>query len=61
MKNTRKTATLFLFSFLLMLGACQQGQKKETSEPESTKQQLVERITPPEGIIRRIQNDNGLT
>ncbi|RDY60844.1 hypothetical protein [Flagellimonas nanhaiensis] len=50
MKNTRNTATLFLVSLSLMLGACQQGQKKESSEPESPKHQQ-ERVAPPKGII----------
>jgi len=46
MKNYRKTAIAFIGVSFLLIGACQQGPKKE--EPSEPKQ---EKVLPPEGII----------
>ena len=46
MKNNRKTIVVFFGASLLLIGACQQGPKKE--EPTEPKQ---EKVLPPEGII----------
>lgn len=50
MKNLKKVATVLLGGFLLVLGSCQQGPKKE--EPEESKAAMgQERVEPPKGII----------
>lgn len=46
MKNNQKTLIAFFGASLLLIGACQQGPKKE--EPTDPKQ---EEVLPPEGII----------
>ncbi len=49
MKNNRKVALAFLSIFLLFLGACQQGPKKD--EPRNSEPPQEEKVSPPEGII----------
>ncbi|MEZ4809355.1 MAG: hypothetical protein R2819_03255 [Allomuricauda sp.] len=50
MKNTKKVTAIFLGAFLLTLGACQRGPKKE--EPtEHNGSENQESVSPPEGII----------
>jgi hypothetical protein len=49
MKNNRKVALAFLSIFLLFLGACQEGPKKD--EPRNSEPPQEEKVTPPEGII----------
>lgn len=51
MKNTRKVIAIFMGVSLLMLGACQQGPKKEEPTESKTVEGQQERVTPPEGII----------
>ncbi|NDV43544.1 hypothetical protein [Flagellimonas sediminis] len=49
MKNNRKVALAFLSIFVLFLGACQQGPKKD--EPRNSEPPQEEKVSPPEGII----------
>lgn len=51
MKNTKKVAAIGLGAFLLMLGACQQGPKKEEPSESNTTGQTQEKVDPPRGII----------
>ena len=51
MKNTKKVATVLLGGFFLMLGACQQGPKKEEPNESKVAAEEQQRVDPPEGII----------
>ncbi|WP_437397083.1 hypothetical protein [Flagellimonas lutimaris] len=52
MKNNRKALLAFIGVGLLLLGACQQGPKKdESTEPTNPNSTQKEPIAPPEGII----------
>lgn len=51
MKNNRKTAIAFVASVLLLASSCQQGPKKDGTDPEKPEKPRDEQVSPPRGII----------
>ncbi len=51
MKNNRKTAIAFVASVLLLASSCQQGPKKDGTDPEKPEKPRDEQVSPPSGII----------
>lgn len=51
MKNNRKTAIAFVTSVLLLASSCQQGPKKDGTDPEKPEKPRNEQVSPPRGII----------
>jgi hypothetical protein len=56
MKNNRKTAIAFLASILLLASSCQQGPKKDETDPEKPEKPREEQVSPPSGIISLVES-----